>query len=167
MRRNIESIAANPIKGGNIAYAVHFSAGTDGEDLQTKIFNAKKAGVCVVATEWKTTDSSGVSAANPESTAKWLDFLEENKISWCNGFIGGNNNSNANALLFGSERYSIEDIFAGHWPDGLISESGIIVRDRLLAAKGTKKPDTVYTPPENNDIPDGEDAPDNEDAPEP
>jgi len=165
--RDIESIAANPIKGGNIAYAVHFSAGTDGEDLQTKIFNAKKAGVCVVATEWKTTDSSGVSAANPESTAKWLDFLEENKISWCNGFIGGNNNSNANALLFGSERYSIEDIFAGHWPDGLISESGIIVRDRLLAAKGTKKPDTVYTPEDNGDLPDGGDLPDNEDMPEP
>ena len=146
--RDISAVAANPIKGANIAYSVHFSAGSDGEDLQTKIFNAKKAGVCVLATEWKSTDSSGVSAPNKESTAQWLDFLEENKIGWCNAFIGGNNSSNSNALLFGSERYSIEDIFAGHWPDGLISDSGIIVRDRLLAAKGTKKPDTKYTPEE-------------------
>ena len=164
--RDIASVAADPIKGANIAYAVHFSAGSDGEDLQTKIFNAKAAGICVVATEWMTTDSSGVSAANTESTAKWLDFLDENKIGWCNAFIGGNNTSNANALLFGSERYSIEDIFAGHWPDGLISDSGVIVRDRLLAAKGTKKPDTVYTPPENGDYPEDGDAPDDGDAPE-
>ena len=145
--RDIEAAAANPIKSINIAYSVHFSAGSDGEELQTKILNAKTKGICVFATEWKATDSSGVSAANAESTAKWLDFLEENKIGWCNAYIYANNTSNANAILFDTNgRYSLEDIFAGHWPDGLISASGIIVRDRMLSAKGTKKPDTVYTP---------------------
>ena len=76
---------------------------------------------------------------------------------------------NRNGILFDTNgRYSLEDIFAGHWPDGLISPSGIIVRDRLLAAKGTKKPDTVYTPEELPDFGDGGDEGDDEpDAPDP
>lgn len=170
--RDIEKAADNPIKGSNICYSVHFNAASDGEALQTSIFNAKTRGICVIATEWKSTDSSGVSAPNAENTAKWLDFLDENKISWCNASIGGNNSASSNALIFSSEKYSIEDLFAGHWPDGLISESGILVRDRLLAAKGTKKPDTVYTPEDDaddsGDFGDAEDEPDGEeDIPEP
>ena len=53
----------------------------------------------------------------------------------------------------------------------MISPSGIIVRDRLLAAKGTKKPDTVYTPEELPDFGDGEDGDDagddEQDVPDP
>ena len=77
-------------------------------------------------------------------------------------FIGfyATNNATFNGLLFDTNgRYSIEDIFTGHWPDGLISDSGIIVRDRLLGAKGTKKPEVV-------DEPDEPDQPDNQDEPD-
>jgi len=169
--RDIDKAAANPIKGNNIAYSVHFNAYTDGVDLQEKITNAKTAGLCVVATEWKSTDSSGVSAPHAENTAKWLDFLDESKMSWCNSYIGGNNSSSSNALVFGGERYTLEDIFAGHWPQGLLSESGAIVRDRLLAAKGTAQPEVK---PEDmpsefpDDFPDdgSDDAADGEDKPE-
>lgn len=167
--RDIEAAANNPIKGSNIVYSVHFSAGTDTEELQTKIHNSKQKGICIFVTEWEATDSSGVSAANAENTAKWLDFLNESEIGWCNAYIYANNTSNRNGILFDTNgRYSLEDIFAGHWPDGLISPSGIIVRDRLLAAKGTKKPDTVYTPEELPDFGDGGDEGDDEpDAPDP
>lgn len=158
--RDIDKAADNPIKGSNICYSVHFSAASDGEDLQTKIYNARKKGICVFATEWKTTDSSGVSSVSADGTSSWLDFLEENKIGWCNAYIYATNNATFNGLLFDTNgRYSIEDIFTGHWPDGLISDSGIIVRDRLLGAKGTKKPEVV-------DEPDEPDKPDNQDEPD-
>lgn len=166
--RDIDQAADNPIKGSNICYSVHFSAASDGDDLQVKIYNAKKKGICVFATEWKTTDSSGVSAVNEEGTSNWLDFLETNKISWCNAYIYATNTNNVNALLFDTNgRYSIEDIFAGHWPDGLISDSGIIIRDRMLGAKGTKKPEVVDVP-EETDFPDDAGGDDNEqDLPDP
>lgn len=157
--RDIDKAAASPIKGVNICYSVHFSAATDGEALQEKITAAKDKGLCILVTEWKATDSSGVSAADAQNSSVWLDFLEENKIGWINAYIYANNTSNMNGLLFDTNgRYSIEDIFAGHWPDGLISDSGIIVRDRLLGAKGTKKPDTVYTPEEPGEVGDADDA---------
>ncbi len=173
--RDIDKAAQSPLKGANLAYSVHFNAYTDGADLQEKITNAKTAGLCVIATEWKSTDSSGVSAPHAENTAKWLDFLEENKISWCNSYIGGNNSSSSNALIFGGERYTLEDIFAGHWPQGLLSESGVLVRDRLLAAKGVAQPEvkpedmpSEFPDDFGDDEPgdDSEDAPDSEDQPE-
>lgn len=173
--RDIDKAAQNPIKAGNIAYSVHFNAYTDGVELQEKITNAKAAGLCVLATEWKSTDSSGVSAPHAENTAKWLDFLDENKISWCNSYIGGNNSSSSNALIFGGERYTLEDIFAGHWPQGLLSESGALVRDRLLSSKGVAQPEvkpedmpSEFPDDVPDDVPgdDSGDAPDSEDKPE-
>lgn len=161
--RDIDKAADNPIKGSNICYSVHFSAASDGEDLQVKIYNAKQKGICVFATEWKTTDSSGVSSVSADGTSSWLDFLETNKIGWCNAYIYATNTSEVNGLRFDTNgRYSIEDIFAGHWPDGLISDSGIIIRDRLLGAKGTKKPDIVDEPDEQ-DLPESDEP----DIPEP
>lgn len=169
--RDIDKAAASPISGVNICYSVHFNAGSDGAELQEKITAAREKGICVVATEWKSTDSSGVSSPDVEKTNKWLDYLEENNISWCNAYIGGNNSKSYNALVFGGERYSIEDIFAGHWPLGLISDSGLIVRDRIYSAKGVSQPeikpeDMPKDTPGEKDLPDDEDMPDNEDMPE-
>ena len=177
--RDIDKAASNPIKLGNIAYSVHFNAVADGADLQKKITDARTAGICVIATEWKTTDSSGVGAPHAENSNDWLDFLDENKISWCNSYIGGNNSSTTNALIFGGQRYTLEDIFAGHWPQGLLSESGLIVRNRLLASKGVSQPEVkpedmpkeTAFPDDQTDAGDAGDAPDsgdeaNEDMPE-
>ena len=178
--RDIDKAAKSPIKDINVAYSVHFNAYTDGVELQEKIKDAKSKGICVIATEWKATDSSGVSAPHAENAAKWMDFLDENNISWCNSYIGGNNSSSSNALIFGGERYTLEDIFAGHWPEGLLSDSGLLVRNRLLSSKGTAQPevkpeDMPDTFPDDvpDDMPDdasddaSDDAPDNEgDKPE-
>ena len=135
---DVERAATNPIKNVNICYSVHFNAGSDGEALRKKITTAKNKGLCVIATEWKTTDSHAKNAPDAKKCADWLNFIEKNNISWCNCSIGANSVSHTNALLFGSETYSIEDIFVGHWPDGLISPSGLIVRNRILSAKGVK-----------------------------
>ena len=135
---DVERAATNPIKNVNICYSVHFNAGSDGEALRKKITTAKNKGLCVIATEWKTTDSHAKNAPDAKKCADWLNFIEKNNISWCNSSIGANSVSHSNALLFGSGTYSIEDIFVGHWPDGLISPSGLIVRNRILNAKGVK-----------------------------
>ena len=73
----------------------------------------------------------------------------------------------------------MEDIFAGHWPQGLLSESGLIVRNRLLASKGVSQPEVkpedmpkeTAFPDDQTDAGDAGDAPDsgddaNEDRPE-
>ena len=130
--------ASYTIKNGNICYSVHFNAGSDGTARRKKITTAKNKGICIIATEWKTTDGRAKNPPNSKKCSEWLDFIEKNNISWCNCSIGANSVSHTNALLFGSETYSIEDIFAGHWPEGLISPSGLIVRNRILSAKGVK-----------------------------
>ena len=38
----------------------------------------------------------------------------------------------ANALKLDSERYTDEQKYSGHWPDGLLSKSGAYAKEQLL-----------------------------------
>ena len=81
----------DPAIYGNVAYTLHFYAGTHGASTRALATQALKAGVPVFVTEWGTTNADGGQLTGPskgkvyttESTT-WLNFLNANKISWCN-----------------------------------------------------------------------------------
>ena len=53
-------------------------------------------------------------------------------ISWCNFAIGSASADDTNALNLDDERYTDAQKTSGHWPSGLISESGSFAREQFL-----------------------------------
>jgi endoglucanase len=76
----------------NIAYTVHFYAGTHRMTNGTTCtatqcsnsMTALNSGAAVFASEWGTTPASGNGAPDASSTANWTAWMDANKISSCN-----------------------------------------------------------------------------------
>jgi endoglucanase len=95
----VNAPVANPVKdkNGQIMYTMHFYAGTHdaGKDggsfwLRKKVLNALdgdlasgNAGIAVFCTEWGTSLASGDGGPFINYAERWLEFLDDNKISWC------------------------------------------------------------------------------------
>ncbi|MCR4845876.1 MAG: cellulase family glycosylhydrolase [Eubacterium sp.] len=98
----VDAPVANPVvdpavADGNadddqIMYTFHFYAGTHDtapeEDtgdywLGSKIKNALEGGIAVFCTEWGTSEATGDGGPYINYSDRWLDFMEDYKISWC------------------------------------------------------------------------------------
>ena len=130
--RDVDTASDDPIDEDNIAYSFHFSAGTDGEKQLGYLQEAIDNEVCVIVTEWNTTDVTGTSVLYIDEANEWLNFLNENNISWCGRAIGSDVTQYSNALLFNTELLTDEEKMAGHWPDEFISRSGKFVKYAIL-----------------------------------
>ena len=116
----------------NICYGCRLFSGTNKQEQRDRISEALDNDACVFITEWSycTTDLKG-GIFTSESDV-WAAFMDENDISWCNYAIGSDNGNDTNALLMDSTDYTFEQKAAGHWPDGLISRSGLYTREQFL-----------------------------------
>lgn len=130
--QDVDIASANPVPGDNLMYTTHFYAGSHGQELRDKVSTALSNGVAVFVTEWGTTADSGKGQIYENETREWIDFLNENGISWCNWSVGGSNSEASNALKFKSEILTIEEKYLGHWPDEFLSTSGTLVRSLIL-----------------------------------
>ena len=86
------AVEAGDADVNQIMYTFHFYAGThdtkiDEEKgdywLGMKIKEALEGGIGVFCTEWGTSESTGDGGPYINYAERWLDFLEEYKISWC------------------------------------------------------------------------------------
>jgi len=84
--QDVDIAAADPITDfKNIAYALHFYAGTpDHKPLRGKATAAMNKGIALFVTEWGTCDSSGNGGLDLPESVLWMNFLKENSISWAN-----------------------------------------------------------------------------------
>ena len=83
--QDVEIAATDPITGyKNIAYSLHFYAGSHRQFLRDKATRAMKRGIALFVTEWGTCDSSGNGGLDFAESQIWLDFLDANHISWVN-----------------------------------------------------------------------------------
>jgi len=83
--QDVDVVSFNPIEGySNIAYTLHFYAGTHGQFLRNKAQTALDNGIALMATEWGTVNANGDGAVDENSVNEWMDFLCENNISHCN-----------------------------------------------------------------------------------
>ncbi|GHU32294.1 hypothetical protein FACS1894172_08660 [Spirochaetia bacterium] len=88
----VDAPAKNPVqdKNGQIMYAMHFYAGTHDAGyenggqfwLRQKVLDALDGGLAVFCTEWGTSLSTGDGGPFIDFAERWLNFLDENKISW-------------------------------------------------------------------------------------
>jgi endoglucanase len=129
--QDVEEAAADPLPFGNVAYTLHFYAGTHKQPLRDKAQKAMDLGAALFVTEWGSTDANGNGKVDVEETRRWFDFMEKNKISYLNWSIADKDESSA-ALLPGASP-------KGSWPDDMISQSGKLTRDQLRRMNPLRK----------------------------
>ncbi|WP_281558463.1 cellulase family glycosylhydrolase [Thalassomonas sp. RHCl1] len=85
--QDVNQASYDPINDSNIAYTLHFYAGSHFGGLRDKAREAMSNGIALFATEWGTVDASGDGAVNYGSTDEWMNFLKSNNISHTNWSI--------------------------------------------------------------------------------
>ncbi|MBY6196033.1 glycoside hydrolase family 5 protein [Vibrio hangzhouensis] len=116
--QDVDVASYDPIDDENIAYALHFYAGTHKEQLMNKVQIAINNGLALFVTEWGTVNANGDGSVDREQTMKWMTLLADNQISHINWAL---NNKPEGASLFQANK---------SW--GNYSESGRCVKDILL-----------------------------------
>jgi endoglucanase len=120
----VNEAAMDPIKDTNVAYTLHFYAGTHGESLRENAIRAMENGACIFVTEYGTCDASGNGNYSPEKTRLWFDFMDKYKISSCNWALSDKDET-ASALIFGAS-------WTGGWKEKRLTESGKFIREELI-----------------------------------
>jgi endoglucanase len=85
--QDVDAAAADPITGTNIAYALHFYAGTHGRSLRDKAQKALDRGAALFVTEWGAVNANGDGAVDTSETNAWMEFLGARGISHVNWAI--------------------------------------------------------------------------------
>ncbi|MEP4495140.1 MAG: glycoside hydrolase family 5 protein, partial [Ekhidna sp.] len=120
--QDVDIASNNPIMGySNIAYTLHFYAGTHGQSLRNKAQVALNNGIALMVTEWGAVNANGDGSVDASETQLWMDFLQENNISHCNWALN-DKNEGASALRPGSNTN-------GNWSANDLTTSGNMVRN--------------------------------------
>lgn len=148
--QNVDEPGYEPIADSNVAYTLHFYAGTHKQSLRQKAEAAMRKKIALFITEFGTTTSDGgqhATATNPtdnfkiypESTTVWLDWADKYKLSWANWSLSNKDEASA-ALLNTSTGTS------GNWTTAKLSESGNYIRSRLLRMDSIAKAAALSVP---------------------
>ncbi len=122
--QDVDAAAQDPITGyDNIAYALHFYAGTHGQSLRDKASSAMNSGIALFVTEWGTVNADGDGGVASAATDTWMNFLEANDISHANWSIN-DKEEGASALVPGAST-------TGGWSGSDLTASGNYVRNLI------------------------------------
>jgi aryl-phospho-beta-D-glucosidase BglC (GH1 family) len=98
--QDVDAAANDPIRAENIAYSLHFYAGTHKQYLRDKGNYAMQKGLALFVTEWGSCNADGNGAIDYASTSEWQDWMNQNKISSCNWAI--NDKAETSSIFSGS-----------------------------------------------------------------
>jgi endoglucanase len=118
----VDKAAADPIKGfSNIAYTLHFYAGTHKQDLRDKAQIALDKGLALMITEWGTVNANGDGGVDKKETELWLEFARKNNLSMCNWALN-DKKEGASQLKPGTKPDA-------KWTDADLTENGLYVKE--------------------------------------
>ncbi len=124
--QDVDIAANDPITGySNIAYTLHFYAGTHKQFLRDKAVTAMNKGLALFVTEWGTCDASGNGGLDLTESQVWINFMDQYKLSWCNWSLNDKAET-ASALVPGAST-------TGPWPDSQLTPSGKFVKQKIMA----------------------------------
>ena len=121
--QDVDIAAANPLPFANVAYTLHFYAGTHRQELRAKALRAMELGAALFVTEWGTSEASGNGILDEAETRLWWAFMETHQLSHLNWSIIDKDETSA-ALRPGAPG-------EGGWTDETLSPSGRLVRQML------------------------------------
>lgn len=99
--QDLHEAAKDPLTAENIMYTCHFYAGTHTDWLRSRILDALSQNLPVFISEWGTSDASGGGGVYLDEAQKWIDFLNQNRISWANWSLCDKGESSA-AVISGA-----------------------------------------------------------------
>lgn len=141
--QDVDVAANSPITGyANIAYTLHFYAGTHKQSLRDKASTALSKGLPLFVTEFGTCDASGNGGLDLNESQTWMNYLNQNKISWANWSLFDKNET-ASALVPGAST-------TGAWTAASLTQSGAWVKQKLLDGSGGGNPPPPPPPPPGN-----------------
>ena len=85
--QEVDVASNNPIDDPNVAYTLHFYAGTHGDSLRNRAITAMNNGIALFITEWGAVDASGDGAIDYQSTDEWMEFCRDYEICHANWSI--------------------------------------------------------------------------------
>lgn len=112
----------------NIAYTLHFYAGTHGKYLRDNAIKAMNNGIALMVTEWGTVDASGDGDVAVDSLKPWIQFMKDYKLTNCNWALN-DKNEGASALVNGVYEF-------GQWENADLTTSGLLVKDLIKNWEG-------------------------------
>lgn len=133
--QDVDVASRNPITGfKNIAYTLHFYAGTHKQYLRDKATTALNNGIALFVTEWGSVNADGNGGVDYAETNAWIDFMKKNNLSNANWALDDANEGSA-ALVGGASA-------TGGWANWDLTASGKQVREMIRAW-----PTLTATPP--------------------
>lgn len=139
--QRVDQASQSPITGfDNIAYTLHFYAGTHSDDLRNKATTALANGIPLFVTEWGSVNADGNGGVAAGETRRWMQFLARNNISHLNWAV--NDKSEGASIIKPGTSTN------GNWSSNDLTASGIEVRNiiRGWQQADLSRPD-VDTPP--------------------
>ncbi|KKN16754.1 hypothetical protein LCGC14_0972680, partial [marine sediment metagenome] len=123
--QRVDEVVNNELSDKNVMYTLHYYATSHKENVRRLTETALANNIPIFVTEYGVTDYSGDGEIDVASANTWWNFLDENKISWCNWSIADKAESSA-ALKPGASG-------KGKWSENEITESGLMVRAEMKA----------------------------------
>jgi endoglucanase len=122
--QDIHLVADSPLTGfKNIMYTVHFYAATHKQYLRDRCDLALKNGIPIFISECSGTKADGKNPIDYPEWEAWLNWMENNKISWVNWAIA--DKKEACSVLM--PRVSSQ----GKWKESKLTETGKFIRSAL------------------------------------
>lgn len=140
--QRVDLASDDPVPGDNIAYTLHFYAGSHGRELRDKADYALAKGAALVITEWGTTNADGGSTdkrIHTEAATEWLTWAKRNDLSWANWSVM--DKAEASSILLPDESDEALDGLPdkGHWPESRLTPSGKWVKAKIAEANGKSR----------------------------
>ena len=122
--QDIHLAADDPIKGfTNLMYTVHYYAATHKQWLRDRCDYALKKGLPIFISESAGMEATGDGPINTEEWGKWIQWCEQNKISWLTWSVTDKNETCSVLLPTANSN--------GNWREEDLKESGLRAREFL------------------------------------
>lgn len=125
--QDVDEAAKDPLPFSNVAYTLHYYAGTHKQALRDKANAALARGLALFVTEFGVVNADGNGPIDLPESEKWWAWDEAHHISWLDWSTGDKDESSA-TLKPGTP--------PSHWSEDDLTESGKLLRARLRAAAG-------------------------------
>jgi len=118
---------ANPLEDSNVAYALHFYAGSHNKTLRDAADNFRQKGFTLFVSECGATDATGAGELHEEAFQRWVEWMNKRKISWVYWAYANRNNTAAILKHNAEPDLSDSDVTLDHY----LSPSGQLVKRML------------------------------------
>ncbi|MFN6945510.1 MAG: cellulase family glycosylhydrolase, partial [Cytophagaceae bacterium] len=127
--QRVDLAANDPITGhSNIAYVLHYYAGSHGQQIRNYANQALNQNICLFVTEYGVVNADGRGNVNAASANEWYNWMNANQISHCNWSLHDKEDDGETASALRRNTSA-----QGGWADSDLTASGLFVKNHLTS----------------------------------